>query len=253
MALTRVEKVAKGAVKIVLDRQDKRNALNIELMEELNVHWTDVENDPKVRVVILEGAGPCFCSGLDLALANQRDRIEQSAEVLKTLLLNIYLSSKITIASVHGAAIAGGAGLMSVCDVILASQGTKIGLPELQRGLVPAIIAVFLRRKLPEGVLKELILLGRLLSAAEAKQIGWIHYAVDAIDHATHLQALVQQALKSAPLAVFHTKNLLESFHVRSVDHELKLADKVHRLSRESKEATEGIAAFFEKREPEWS
>ena len=253
MSTLRVEKIAKGAVKITMDRPKKRNALNISLMKDLNQTLLELEKDPKVRIVVLEGEGTCFCSGLDLMEATQRETIEESAELLKTLLLRIYLSSKVTIASVHGAAIAGGAGVMSVCDIAIAAKGTKIGLPEVKRGLVPAIILAFLRRKLSEGVLREIVLTGRILTAEEAKSIGWVHHVVDEAKRGEFTLQIVHNALSCAPISVFHTKNLLESFHPRGIDEEVKLADKVHRLSRESKEAIEGVESFFEKREPKWN
>jgi methylglutaconyl-CoA hydratase len=253
MALAGIEKIAKGAVKIVIDRPKKKNALDIQLMKNLNQKLLEIEKDQKVHVIVLEGEGSCFCSGLDLNEATERDKIEESAEMLKTLLLRIYLSSKITIASVHGVAIAGGAGLLSVCDVAVAAKETKIGLPEVKRGLVPALILAFLRRKIPEGALREIVLTGRILTAEEAKSIGWIHHIVEESKRAEFVHQLVQEALTCAPVAVFHTKNLLESFHTRGIDEEVKLAEKVHRLSRESKEAMEGIKAFFEKRPAKWN
>lgn len=253
MALVLTEKIVKGAVKLTLNRPEKRNALNIDLMRQLNEKLLEIEKDEKIRVIVLEGAGESFCGGLDLHEASDREVIEESAELLKVLLLRLYLSAKITIASVHGGAIAGGAGLMSVCDVVIADHGSKIGLPEVRRGLVPAIILAFLRRKLPEGIFREIALMGRMISAEEAKAIGWVHYLVDKKERSKKLDEIVKEALLCAPVAVFHTKNLIESFHARGIDEEVKLAERVHRLSRESKEAIEGIKAYFDKREPKWT
>lgn len=236
-----------------MQRPEKRNALNIVMLKEFILKFEQLELNEQIRVILLEGEGVCFCSGLDLCEANDRTQIEESAELIKTLLLKIYTSTKITIASVHGAAMAGGAGLMGICDIIVATSDCKISLPELKRGLVPAFIITFLRRKLAEGVLRELVVTGRVLTGIQAKEIGLVHYIVSENERAVFIERLTQDALQSAPGAVIHTKQLLDVLYGRKIEEELKIAEKAHRLSRDSTEAAIGIQAFFEKREPDWS
>src|SRR6266498_2340399 len=131
---------------LTLNRPDKRNALNVELLEEFCAGIAAAESDASQRVLVLRGAGAVFCSGLDLAEAAQPERAIASAELVGKALRALATTRLITIAAVQGAAIAGGAGLMSACDFAVATRDAKFGYPEVRRGLVPALIMTFLRR-----------------------------------------------------------------------------------------------------------
>src|SRR6202008_3379724 len=128
-----------GAVTTVtLNRPDKRNALNVDLLRQGCAAIALAESDPAQRIVVLRGAGPVFCSGLDLAEAAQPERAHVSAELIGRTLRALATTRLVTIAAVQGAAIAGGAGLMSACDFASATRDAKFGYPEVRRGLVPA-------------------------------------------------------------------------------------------------------------------
>jgi hypothetical protein len=133
---------------VTLNRPERRNALTIELMSELADTLDKTSADPQKRVLIVRGAGKAFCTGLDLQETTVVEKAHRSAEMVAKTLLAISQTRLITIAQVHGAAVAGGAGLMSACDFVVAAQRTKIGYPETRRGLVAGLVMTFLRRQL---------------------------------------------------------------------------------------------------------
>ena len=158
----------------------------------------------------------------------------------------------ITIAAVHGAAVAGGAGIMSACDFVVAAQGTKIGYPEVRRGLVAGLVMTFLRRQVGERHMRELLLGSELIEAERANEIGLVNRVVANADLMTEAQKFAQSVLQGAPGALAQTKRLMEELWSSSVKDDVELALKYHMRARESEEAREGIAAFNEKRKPKW-
>ncbi len=227
-----------------LNRPEKRNALNSELMETLVKAIQETQKIPGKRVIILKGEGPVFCSGLDLTEASDHTKSETLARLFHTL----YTSSLVTIATVHGAAIAGGGGLMVACDYVLADPKTLFGFPEVRRGLVAAQVLVFLRRQLRERDIRELLLFGELINAEKAKGIGLINLIVDQKNLLEEALRLVDYIVLGAPQAIADTKQLLQG----QFSEELSQALEVHRQSRSSPEAQEGIAAYLEHRPPLW-
>lgn len=243
-----------GAVTtLTLHRTDKRNALNVELLERFCAAVERLEADRAQRVLVLRGAGTVFCAGMDLAEASQPDQASRSAELIQAALQRLATTRLITIAGVHGAAIAGGAGFMAACDFALAARDTKIGFPEVHRGLVPALIMTFLRRQLRERDAREVLLLGNLFDAQHALQIGLINRVVaDEQAIAPAVKAIVAQLLEGAPEALSETKRLLIETWPTPVADALARAHAVHLAARNSAEAKEGFAAFNEKRRPKW-
>lgn len=239
---------------VTLNRPDKRNALNVTLLEELCAALATASSDPAQRVLILRGAGPVFSSGLDLAEAGDPDFAHRSAELVRRALQELSTSRLITIAAVHGAAIAGGAGLMSACDFAVATRDAKFGYPEVRRGLVPALIMTFLRRQIRERDARELLLLGKLCTAEHAHAIGLVNRIVDdeaALD--TEVRTMISSLLQGGPEAIAETKKLLAQLWHSSVAADLERAHEYHLSARSSAEAKEGIAAFNEKRPPKWA
>jgi methylglutaconyl-CoA hydratase len=167
-------------------------------------------------------------------------------------LISISQTTLITIAAVHGAAVAGGAGIMSACDFIVAARGTKIGYPETRRGLVAGLVMTFLRRQVGERNMRELLLGSELIDAERAREIGLINRVVDQEDLMTEAQQFANSVLQGAPAALAQTKRLIEELWSSSVKEDIDLALKYHLQARESEEAREGIAAFNEKRPPSW-
>jgi methylglutaconyl-CoA hydratase len=239
---------------LTLNRPEKRNALNVGLLEQLGVAVAAAEADPTQRILVIRGAGPVFCSGLDLAEAADPRLAETSAGLVGRGLQVLATSRLVSIALVQGAAVAGGAGLASACDFVVATRDAKFGYPELRRGLMPALIMTFLRRQLRERDARELLLLGKLCDASHAQAIGLINRVVaDEAALETELKSLVSSLLQGAPQALADTKKVLAELWPVPLAHDLERAHGFHLAARDSAEAKEGIAAFNAKRAPNWA
>ena len=252
MPVVLVEK--KGPITVLtLNRPERRNALSLQLLTELIAAIKVASDEPQERVLILRGAGAAFCTGLDLKEASDHTKAHATADLVAKALLAVSQTRLVTIAAVHGAAVAGGAGLMSACDYVVAAERTKIGYPEVRRGLVAGLVMTFLRRQLRERDIRELLLGSELIDAARAREIGLVNRVVPKPeDTLTEAERFAEQALQGAPNAVLQTKQLIEEYWGRSVKDDIELALKHHMQARTSTEAREGIAAFNEKRPPNW-
>lgn len=242
-----------GITLLTLNRAEKRNALSIELVEALLAALTAAENDPTQRVLLLTGAGPVFCSGLDLAEAADPTRAHQSAELIAQMLQRLSESRLVSIAMVNGAAIAGGAGLMSACDFALAEESAQIGYPETRRGLVAALVMTFLRRQLRERDARRLLLTGEIISARHAETIGLINGALRADQLLPAVLKIAADVMLGGPEAVARTKQVLAQLWPSPLATDLEQAMAAHLATRHSAEIQEGIAAFREKRPPKWA
>lgn len=238
---------------VTLNRPERRNALTIELMTELSDALDTASADRTQRVLILRGAGQAFCAGLDLQETTVIEKAHRSAEMVAKTLLAISQTRLITIAQIHGAAVAGGAGLMSACDFVIAAERTKIGYPEARRGLVAGLVMTFLRRQLRERHIRELLFTGDLISAERAREIGLVNRVVPPNELENETQRTVEAVLQNAPVALASTKRLIEELWSSSVKEDIDRALRHHMEARESAEAKEGIAAFLEKRSPNWT
>src|SRR4026207_595120 len=177
-----IEKQTSQITVLTLNRPERRNALTIELLSELNAAIKIASDQPEERVIILRGAGAAFCTGLDLKEAADQTKAHATAEMVGNTLIAISQTRLITIAAVHGAAVAGGAGIMSACDLVVAAQGTKIGYPEVRRGLVAGLVMTFLRRQVGERNMRELLLGSELIDADRAREIGLVNRVVTQAD-----------------------------------------------------------------------
>jgi methylglutaconyl-CoA hydratase len=252
MPVVLIEKQSPQVTVLTLNRPERRNALTIELLSELNAAIKIASDQPEERVIILRGAGAAFCTGLDLKEAADQTKAHATAEMVANTLIAISQTRLVTIAAVHGAAVAGGAGIMSACDFVVAAQGTKIGYPEVRRGLVAGLVMTFLCRQVGERNLRELLLASELIDADHAKEIGLVNRVVVQDDLMNEAQKFAQSVLQGAPGALAQTKRLIEELWSSSVKEDVDLALKYHMQARESDEAREGIAAFNEKRKPKW-
>jgi len=252
MPVVLVEKQSPQITILTLNRPERRNALTIELLNELIAAIKVASDQPHERVLILRGAGQAFCTGLDLKEAADLRKAHVTGELVGQALLTLSQTPLVTIAAVHGAAVAGGAGIMSACDFVVAAEGTKIGYPEVRRGLVAGLVMTFLRRQVGERAMRELLLGSELIDAARAQAIGLVNRVVAPDDLKTETQRFAESVLQGAPNAVAQTKKLVGEFWPTSVKEDVDLALKHHLQARESAEAREGIAAFNEKRPPKW-
>src|SRR5437660_3500054 len=251
MPVLLIEKQTPQITVVTLNRPERRNALTIELLTELVAAIRLASDEPNERIIILRGAGAAFCTGMDLKAATPQNA-HAMAELVAETLLTLSQTRLITIAAVHGAAVAGGAGIMSACDFVVAAERTKIGYPEVRRGLVAGLVMTFLRRQVGERNMRELLLGSELIEVERAKAIGLVNRVVARNDLMTEALKFADSVLQGAPSAVAQTKRLIDELWWRSVKDDVDLALKYHMEARESAEAREGIAAFNEKRSPNW-
>src|SRR5438552_3980789 len=208
MPVVLIEKQTPQITVVTLNRPERRNALTIELLTELISAIHVASEEPHVRILILQGAGAAFCTGLDLKEAADQAKAHATAEAVANTLITISETRLVTIAAVHGAAVAGGAGIMSACDFVVAAQRTKIGYPEVRRGLVAGLVMTFLRRQVNERNIRELLLGSELIDAQRAKEIGLVNRVVAQDNLMTEALNFAGSALQSSNGVVDHTKRL---------------------------------------------
>src|SRR5215472_1401411 len=253
MPVILVEKQSPQITLVTLNRPERRNALTLELLNELCTAINAASEQPNQRVVILRGAGAAFCTGLDLKEAADQTKAHATAEMVANTLITISQTRLVTVGAVHGAAVAGGAGIMSACDFVVAAERTKIGYPEVRRGLVAGLVMTFLRRQVGERNMLELLFSAELIDAARANEIGLVNRVVAPDDVMNEARKFAGSVLQGAPGALAQTKRLVEDLWWHSVEEDVGIALKYHMQARESEEAREGIAAFNEKRNPSWA
>ena len=253
MPVVLIEKQSPQITVVTLNRPQRRNSLTIELLNELVASIKVASDQADERVLILRGAGAAFCTGLDLKEAADRKKTHMTAELVAKALTTLAETRLVTIAAVHGAAVAGGAGIMSACDFVVAAEKTKIGYPEVRRGLVAGLVMTFLRRQIGERNMRELVLGGELIDAERARKIGLVNRVVAPDQLMIEAQKFADSVLQGAPNALTQTKRLIEELWSSSVKEDVDLALKHHLCARESAEAREGIAAFNERRKPNWT
>jgi methylglutaconyl-CoA hydratase len=247
----------KGEIaQITLNRPDKRNAITTTMISEL-LTALDVIEKSHTRVVILTGAGKCFCAGIDLemlaAIAKQSpsENQEDSRRIAK-MLRRIWSFPRPMIAAVNGAAYAGGCGIATLCDFTIATTEAKFGYTEVKIGFLPAIVSVFLTRQIGEKRSRDLLLTGRIISAAEAKEFGMVSEVVPAERLLDRVQELVAELIAASPSSVTRAKHLLTSSAAAGLDHDLERAILENARIRCTPDFKEGIASFLEKRKPMW-
>src|ERR1700692_2613199 len=228
MSVVLIEKQTPQITVLTLNRPERRNALTVELLTELTAEIEAASADEQQRVLILRGAGAAFCTGLDLKEAADPKKAHATAEMVAKTLINLSQTRLITIAAVHGAAVAGGAGMMSACDLVVAAERTKIGYPEVRRGLVAGLVMTFLRRQVGERNMRELLFGSELIGAERAKEIGLVNRVVARDDVMSEAQKFAESVLQGAPGALAQTKRLVDELWWRSVKGDVDLALKYH-------------------------
>lgn len=237
---------------VTLNRPEKRNALTIEMLRELAEAFREISRGREHRVVILRGEGLSFCTGLDLIETKDRTKANDSAKNVGEVLRAIVFTPAVTIATVHGHAVAGGAGIMSACDIAIAEQGTMIGYPEPRRGLVAAMVMTLLARQVGDRTMRELLLTAELITAEAALEIGLVTRVVPRGGLEAEADRIASAILKNAPGALADTKRLIEALSPRDFDKALARSFTVALRMRSSSEAREGLEAFEQKRNPSW-
>ncbi len=243
---------------ITLNRPEKRNALSFELISELKLAFNKAAKDDGVKVVVLKANGEAFCAGADLAYLQQLQQFSYEENLsdsmyLRDLFYRVYTHPKVVIAQVQGHALAGGCGLATVCDFVFAVPQAKFGYTEVKIGFVPALVAVFLVRKIGEGAARNLLISGEAISAEHAMQMGLVHEVVDAnrLEHVVN--AFAQRLITAnASESMRLTKKLIADVQDMPLEQALDLAAQVNAQARGTEECKRGMAAFLNKEKIIW-
>jgi len=246
-----------GIATLTLNRADKHNALSAQMIAELTEAANRLGRDPAVRVVVLTGAGRSFCAGGDLGWMRDQmsaDAATRAAEAQKLaeMLGVLDRMPKPLIGRVQGQAFGGGVGMMSVCDVAIGVEGAKFGLTETRLGLIPATIGPYVVARMGAARARRVFMSGRIFEAAEAVDLGLLVRAVPIDDLDMAVEAEVMPYLACAPGAVAEAKALIARLEPRAGDATVAMTIDALVERWESDEASEGIAAFFDKRKPGW-
>jgi len=247
-----------GAIaSITLNRPDKRNAISYELIEEILHALQAVQKSP-AHILILTGAGAAFCSGMDLD--NLREITKHTEEEnlvdssrMANMFRALYDFPKVTIAAVNGAAIAGGCGLATLCDLTLASAEAKFGYTEVRIGFVPAIVSTFLLRQVGEKRARDLLLTGRIIDAEEAYRLGLVNEVVGPENLLARARELAETLAANSPASLLATKRLLKTNFQVELDRQIAAAVDENARIRTTHDFREGVSAFLEKRKPFWT
>jgi methylglutaconyl-CoA hydratase len=239
-----------AVVWLTLNRPEKRNALNRPLVAALKGELAAAGEDTEVRVVGVRGAGKDFCAGADLdelRRAVEGPMLDNLADVdsLAELFLSIRRCRKPVVALVHGRALAGGCGLATACDLVIASEGSTFGYPEVQRGFVPAMVMAILRRSVSEKVAFELVTLGRLIQAREALSCGMINRVLSDDAFAEGASGFVQELAARSASAVQLCKRLLYLQDGMTFETAIRAGADLNVIARMTDDTRRGIDAFL--------
>ena len=242
---------------ITLNRPEKRNAVSFQLVDELLAAFDEIETSDS-QVAIITGAGKAFCAGMDLdelkgLLGKTHDENVKDSARMAAMFRRLYEFPKPTIAAVNGAAIAGGAGLATMCDFTLAVPDAKFGYTEVRIGFVPAIVSSILVWQVGHKIARDLLMTGRLFDAAEAHRYGLVNEVVPADQLLTRARELAAQILENSPSSVRVTKKLINGFITAQLDQQIAEAIEDNARIRTTADFREGVSSFLEKRKPVWS
>lgn len=250
----KIEK-SQGFVTLTLSRPDASNSISRDLMGELLAAFRDAEADPSNCAVVLTGEGSrSFCSGADLKSINVLNfDPNTSTAPFADLMRGVRALNVPLVARVNGSAVAGGVGLLGLCDFVIASSEAKFGISEIDVGFFPSMVVGALQRRLRGLDLISLCMLGGMISANAAKEIGLLSVVVspDELDRA--VSEVVQRLTRKPPMPLRRGKYMLRAIESMSFEESLSFTETMLRLQATYPEAAEGLAAFRDKRTPKWS
>lgn len=244
--------VAAGVVRITLQRPEKRNALNPAMIAALREALHRAATEPEIRVVLLRGAGKDFCSGLDLKALDEAagsgilDHL-QGARLFGDLILDIRRHPRPVIAAVEGRAFAGGAGIATASDLILAAESASFGYPEVKIGFVPAVVSVLLRRSLGDKRAFELLARGENISARDAHALGLVNHVFADAQFDKNVDAFVADFASKSASALTLLKNLMNQTDGMPLEKAIEAAVQTNALARMTEDAQEGFSKFVKK------
>jgi methylglutaconyl-CoA hydratase len=244
-------------LRVTLNRPEVRNAFDEDLIEELTAAAAQAAEDKTLRAVVLAGNGKTFCAGADIgwmskAIAyTQRENLSD-AEDLARMLERLDTLAVPLIGRIHGAALGGGVGLAAVCDIVIAADDAMFALSEVKLGILPAVVAPYVLRKIGVSAARELFLTGARFDAARAKEIGLVHEVVPAGELDDAVARRLAEILAAGPAAVALAKALIREIAVANPRDVIGLTTNTIASQRVSQEGQEGLRAFLEKRKPSW-
>jgi len=243
-------KVQNGIAEVILNRAEKMNSLDEEMIDELHGLMVDFSVNRDVKIITISGAGENFCSGLYLdylrkiseydIIQNKRD-----SRKFKEMLLSIYNNPKPVIAKVQGYCLAGGCGIASACDVIVADESAKFGYTEVKIGFIPAIVMLFLLKRVSETHARELLLTARLISSHEALGMGLINYSVKSDELDSKLSEICSMIMKNSQSSIMLTKEMFANISGMDFEKALEYACDVNAITRMTEDCRQGISRFL--------
>jgi methylglutaconyl-CoA hydratase len=252
--VTRIRLLRDGAVgRIVLARPEKKNALDRQAADELFAALAQFEGDATIRAIHLAADGDDFCAGADLEALERTldagtDVHREDAEALGRVFLAIRALMKPVVCSVRGRALAGGAGLATACDIVLAHEGAEFGYPEVRVGFVPAMVMTMLRRAVGEKHAADLVLTGRIVNAEEAERIGLVSRVVPAATYDEEVDATLQQISRAPTTALALTKWLFYKLDSLSFEDGVAAGVFTNVEARSTDDFKKGVRRFTERR-----
>jgi len=254
---TIIVRIENRTARVELNRPKVHNAFNAVMIGELIQAFDSIKDNPEVRVAVLTGNGKSFCAGADLNWMKEiinysfEQNLEESLQIAQ-LHLKVHTLPKPTIALVNGAAIGGGTGFLSACDMALAAEDAVFGLSEVKIGLVPAAISPYVVKKIGESRAREYFLTGKRISSRQACEIGLVNHVFPRDELENQGQEIIDLLLSSGPEALANCKELLYRVPRMSPEEAEKFTAEMIARLRISEEGQEGMSAFLEKRSPEW-
>ena len=245
---------------LTLNRPDVRNAFNEQMIAELT-RWAAAAQTAaeggELRAAVIAGAGPLFCAGADVnwmakTVAYTEEQNVRDAAAMSAMFAALNALPLALVARVQGAALGGGAGLVAVCDIVVADQQAVFGFTEVRLGIIPAVISPFALAKIGRSAARELFLTGARFSAARAKEIGLVHAVVPAAELDAGVARYLGDILSAGPQAVAAAKALIPRIWDEELDAARAVTAREIAARRVSPEGQEGLQAFLQKRKPSW-
>lgn len=244
--------VEQSVARITLNRPDKRNALDDQIVREVKDALGEAARDKGARVVLITGAGKDFCSGADLAALrriSEASMMENVADArnLAELFIEMRRHPRPIVAAVRGRALAGGCGLATACDIVLASESAQFGYPEVNIGFIPAMVMAILRRSVSEKLAFELITRGEIISARAAAEMGMINRALPDGSFETEVESYIAVLSQKSASAVSLAKNLLYHMDAMSFESAIEAGVQLNAITRMTEDCRRGVEQFLKK------
>src|SRR3954469_17321324 len=245
-------------LRLTLNRPDVRNAFDEEVIRTMMAAAVSAAENQSVRVIVLGGAGKTFCSGADIgwmakAIAYSRQENLSEAEDMAPMLGRLGTLPKPVIGRDSGAGLGGGVGLAAICDIVVAADDAVFALSEVRLGILPAVVAPYVLRKVGVSAARELFLTGMRFDAGRAREVGLVHEVVPAVGLDAAVARRVADVLAASPTGIARAKALIREIAGAHPDHVIGVTTNAIASQRISAEGQEGLRAFLEKRKPSWS